>query len=132
MKAAYLAALNNFYTLAEHPNPDEKSLEQFFRERSLGRARAVLKQLQQQGARIWYANRPSTQVISSVVTGNTGHIRVCTVDTSLQVRESDGSVLDDSVVSELNEAVLMKRANRWFIVRQTTVKDWPDTEGCRL
>ncbi|MCU1499229.1 MAG: hypothetical protein JWM47_3182 [Acidimicrobiales bacterium] len=95
-------------------------------------ARKALKEQADKGVVSRYpgGNRPTVAVRAVEVTGPRAGLDVCLVDASLQVRQSDGTVTNDDITSNLLHAAMVLTDGRWKLQDETYVKTWPDAEGC--
>lgn len=129
VRAAYLEAMRAYFEMVRDPDPADPRIERWFTGASRLRVTQVMTDLAAGGVHVVYDERPTPTIEAVSVDGDRATVRVCLIDRSVQV-DSDGRVVDDTNISELNQARLTRSNHRWTVTTQRGIDAWPDDAGC--
>lgn len=131
--AAYQAYWDTWLAANDPPDPDHPGLARYYTGTSLERARASIAANQARGVVLRLP--PNTQyehdAVVRYVDGDRAIIDDCAVDDG-QVLAADGTVVDDSVVTEHLEVMLSWDGSHWRVADVRLVQEWEGVTGCVL
>ncbi len=133
VETAYLKAVSTYYEVARHPDPDNPALAATRSGPSLAKAWELLSGFRKNDIEVQYIDdKPPTPRIRGIafVGQDRAFVTACLVDDARQVRASDGSVVNDAVVSRLDKADLRRQGSIWRMYGLEALNGWKDGHGC--
>lgn len=132
-EAAYVEAMTALLKAGESPDPDDEDVTRTHVGPSLVKAKELLQGFVDRGVLIEFPNGilPSPTVEGvELQRVDQALVTACLIDNARQVRQSDGSVVDDTVVSRSTRAEMRLVRDAWLLYAQESLNEWPDDEGC--
>lgn len=134
VRSAYLDAEALYADAYQDERAGTDVLEGRFVDPLLTEITATVERVRAAGIRVEYRDgRPPPTTVESVTVdpvGTTAVVRTCVIDDAIQVRLTDGQVVDDTVVSQRQDVTMVRTPDGWKAQRRTVVTEWPGPTGC--
>ncbi len=133
VKAAYLEAAEVLDEAFATSDPDLPGLAETRADPELASIRKTLAGRRSQGLILRYPDQvPPVQVVRRVdLLGNeAARLIVCIVDNSVAVEEATGEVVDDAVVTRINDVVMIQSGGTWKVQAVAQVSKNDSADGC--
>jgi hypothetical protein len=130
--AAYRGYWDTWLAANDPPDPDHPHLSRFFTGTALERARTSIATNRTLGhaVRLPAGSRYAHHASVVELVGDTATVSDCAVDDSQLVVASDGSVLNDQVVTSKASAQLQRHDSVWRVVDVTVIQRWEGVVIC--
>jgi hypothetical protein len=130
--AAYQGYWDTWLAANDPPNPDHPDLERYATGAALSLDREVIAKARTKGSRIVVPPNAAYSHVASIVDRDSDHAYVmdCSVDDAWLVDAASGAVSDNSVVTRLWNARLIRQGDGWRVEKAWVVQRWDGARSC--